>query len=314
MSAVFGEGEKKDLRGFLTQCFLPALLSLFKLTPTLELTRYLQYSEFHSPICSAHGAMGQWRALMFHSGDNKVLQTDGEKEREKAWQPLREAKRAKGSLQERRPPGGFRLYGRPARSSSVAQRACRPDTEAGDVGARAAPEPGCRLSEVRGSESQSRGGVGLQPCCPRLPFLLPEPRMEGREGAGVGRGGGATSMNRQRAVLGLAEDICSLASSAGRWPSGCWHCPAPLPRSNDPRERCDIDCVLGVGARGISRLEAHVWSHPLGTESHVNSAVKLWGEASASSWRSADNFSLCSFYAAFSNHHHHHPHHPSHGS
>ena len=161
MSAVFGEGEKKDLRGFLTQCFLPALLSLFKLTPTLELTRYLQYSEFYSPICSAHGAMGQWRALMFHSGDNKVLQTDEEKEREKARRLLREAKRAKGSLQERRAPGGFRLYGRPARSSSVAQRACCPDAGGGDVGARAAPEPGCRLSEVRGSESQSRRGVGL---------------------------------------------------------------------------------------------------------------------------------------------------------
>lgn len=106
-----------------------------------------------------------------------------------------------------------------------------PDAErGGDVGARAALEPGCRLSEVRGSESQSRRGVGLQPRCPRLPFLLPEPRMEGREGmgAGVGGGGGATSMNRQRAVLGLAEDICSLASSAGRWPSGRWHCPAHL--------------------------------------------------------------------------------------
>lgn len=186
-------------------------------------------------------------------------------------------------MQERRAPGRFRLYGRPARSSSVAQRACRPDAErGGDVGARAALEPGCRLSEVRGSESQSRRGVGLQPRCPRLPFLLPEPRMEGREGmgAGVGGGGGATSMNRQRAVLGLAEDICSLASSAGRWPSGRWHCPAhlrtptPLSRSNDPREQSNTDCVLGMGARGISRLGAHVWSHPLGTESHVNSAVK----------------------------------------
>lgn len=202
-------------------------------------------------------------------------------------------------MQERRAPGRFRLYGRPARSSSVAQRACRPDAErGGDVGARAALEPGCRLSEVRGSKSQSRRGVGLQPRCPRLPFLLPEPRMEGREGmgAGVGGGGGATSMNRQRAVLGLAEDICSLASSAGRWPSGRWHCPAhlrtptPLSRSNDPREQSNTDCVLGMGARGISRLGAHVWSHPLGTESHVNSAVKLWGEASASSWRSANNF------------------------
>ena len=59
---------------------------------------------------------------MFHSGDNKVLQADGEKEREKARRLLREAKRAKGSLQERRAPGGFRLYGRPAHSSA-AQRA-----------------------------------------------------------------------------------------------------------------------------------------------------------------------------------------------
>ena len=187
----------------------------------------------------------------------------------------------------------------------------------GDIGARTAQEPGCRLCEVRGNESQSRRGVGLRSCCPQLPFLLLEPRMEGREGAGVGvgGGGGAISKNRQRAVLGLAENICSLASG-----TGSWHCPAHLwtlallPHSNDPREQRDTDCVLGTGARGISRLGAHVWSHPLGPESHVNSAVKLWGEASAPSWRSADNFSLCSFCAFLSNHHHHPHHTPSHCS
>lgn len=87
--------------------------------------------------------------------------------------------------------------------------------------------------------------------------------MEGREGMGAGvrgGGGGATSMNRQRAVLGLAENICSLASSARRW-----HCPAhlrtpaSLPRSNDPREQSNTDCVLGTGGTwnfkaGSSRL------------------------------------------------------------
>lgn len=117
-------------------------------------------------------------------------------------------------------------------------------------------------------------------------------------------------MNRQRAVLGLAENICSLASSAALALPCPPADPASLPRSNDPREQSNTDCVLGAG----EHVEFQGWE--------LTSGPTLWalratlflpsssGEASASSWRSADNFSLCSFYAFFSNHHHHHPHHP----
>ncbi|XP_026980476.1 uncharacterized protein [Sagmatias obliquidens] len=122
-----------------------ALLSLFKLTPALELTRYLQYSEFYSPTCSAHALWRSGERQMFHSGDNKVLQTDREKE--KSRQLLREAKRAKESLRERCVPGGLRLHGRPARSAA-AQRARPGAVRGGNGGAGTAPEPGCRLSEI----------------------------------------------------------------------------------------------------------------------------------------------------------------------
>lgn len=118
---------------------------------------------------------------MFHSGDNKVLQTDREKEKEKSRQLLWEAKRAKESLRERCVPGGLRLHGRPARSAA-AQRARPGAVRGGNGGAATAPEPGCRLSEVRGRKSPSRRGCGLSPRRPRLPFLFLEPRLEGTEG------------------------------------------------------------------------------------------------------------------------------------
>lgn len=72
--------------------------------------------------------------------------------------------------------GGFTLRGGPAGTVVATGRAAVGQCQ----GQKWPQSPAGRLSEPRGRRSQSRRGCVLSRPCPRLPFLLPEPRMEGR--------------------------------------------------------------------------------------------------------------------------------------
>lgn len=89
------------------------------------------------------------------SEDNKVLQTDTEKDREK--QLPREAKRAKGYVQGRRAPSGFTLWRGPARRvAATGESCCR---GAGMPGPEVAPEPGRPPVRAEGQEGPNPEGL-----------------------------------------------------------------------------------------------------------------------------------------------------------
>ena len=210
----------------------------------------------------------------------------------------------------------------------------------GDIGARTAQEPGCRLCEVRGNESQSRRGVGLRSCCPQLPFLLLEPRMEGREGAGAGWVGEEEPSPR------IGRGLCwAWQRTFAAWPP-VRGAGTALPTCG-PLPSCPILMIPGnkeilTVSWGRGHVEFQGWELTSGPTLWVLRAMSILLSSSGERprlpaggalttflfagmqprdpcrpWRgtlASDNFSLCSFCAFLSNHHHHPHHTPSHCS
>ena len=85
---------------------------------------------------------------------------------------------------------GALLAGSDFTGDQLAPRQHKVPERDGDIGARTAQEPGCRLCEVRGSESQSRRGGGCVLAVLSCPFSSWSPGWKGEKGRGWGRGGG----------------------------------------------------------------------------------------------------------------------------
>lgn len=140
---------------------------------------------------------------MFHSETIKFFRQTGRR-RERSNVLLREAKRAKGALQERDAPGGFRLRGRQAcLVAAGTQRALVPTVHAvtgkgccwdggatNNSGARSPPVGDQGVGRQQEPVSE---GLWVGSSLSSVPFRLQEPRIED----GEGWRGGATCINHQ---------------------------------------------------------------------------------------------------------------------